>query len=127
MVQKINEYREDNYIVEQYSKDGETISHIVRKVSPLYFIKLYTDKNTVYPDGKDLLTITAKIYNLENELQTNWKENVIFTIENEELEIQIKDGEASMTFSTELSGEFTIKASSPNSSSKNVKVVAINE
>lgn len=127
MIQKINEYREGNHIVEQYSKDGKIVSHVVRKLSYLYYLRLETDKNTVLANGKDYLVITASILNLDDEVQSEWQEDIVFMMNEETLNVPVNNGIATMNFSSDLVGEFTITATTPNCSDSDVKVVVVYE
>lgn len=83
---------------------------IVRKLIYKFTIKLTADKSTINADGIDTATLTAKIYNYLDESQD---QAITLTVDVGGISntIDTVNGEASFTFDSLESGEFTITVS----------------
>lgn len=89
----------------------------------IFNIGLNADKAVIIADGVNTATITATIYNYLEEPQIQ-NIDIIFELDGQEQIVTAVDGVASITFNTEVAGEYTFTANVPNYRSGEVKVVA---
>ncbi|MCP8970053.1 hypothetical protein [Ectobacillus ponti] len=88
-----------------------------------YFPQVKADKESIMANGTDTATITASIYDWQGVLQTSYKEEVLFEVNGMQLSVPPVKGAATMTFSSEESGEYYIRTRNL-AQNRSVKVVA---
>lgn len=114
-----------NEVLKKEEKQTSTQTAIIKKhYDQEFHTKLTTDKTAILADGMDTTTIAATVYNYLNEQQTKWEGEIIFELDGEQQTVSTTNGEASITFNTEVVGEYAIKTVIDNFRNDSVKVVA---
>lgn len=89
-----------------------------------FHIKLTTDKSTISANGIDTATITAKIYDYQNNFIDSFASNISFEIDGNVQTVKASKGVSTISFSSSVVGEYEVFASVPNYRGASIKVVA---